>query len=75
VAIGYILFELNFGRYLWKGNLTVKIELPKLDNFLNKLRKSWEIAKNSIEIAKEVIKRQFNKKRQNTQELKQGGNV
>jgi len=75
VAIGYILFELNFGRYLWKGNLTVKIELLKLDNFLNKLQKSWEIAKNSIEIAKEVIKRQFNKKRQKTQELKQGGNV
>ena len=75
MAIGYILFELNFGRYLWKGNLTVKIELLKLDNFLNKLQKSWEIAKNSIEIAKEVIKRQFNKKRQNTQELKQGGNV
>ena len=75
MAIGYILFELNFGRYLWKGNLTVKIELLKLDNFLNKLQKSWEIAKNSIEIAKKVIKRQFNKKRQNTQELKQEGNV
>jgi len=55
--------------------LTVKIELPKLENFLNKLQRSWEIAKNSIEMAKEAIKRQFNKKRQNIQELKQGDNM
>ena len=27
-------FKLNFGRHLWKGNLTVKMELPKLEDFL-----------------------------------------
>ena len=41
-VIGYILFELNFGGYSWKGNLTVKIELPKLKNFFQELQESWE---------------------------------
>ena len=27
-------FELNFGQHLWKENLTIKTELPKLENFL-----------------------------------------
>jgi len=27
----YIPFELNFGRYLWKGDLTVQTEFPKLE--------------------------------------------
>jgi len=35
-------FELNFGRHLWKGNLMVQKEFPKLDEFLTGLQKSWE---------------------------------
>jgi len=30
-------FELNFGQYLWKENLTVEIKLPKLEDFLEGL--------------------------------------
>ena len=59
---GYIPFELNFGRHLWKGDLTIKIELPKLETFLKKLQRSWETAKLSIEKAKKTMKKQFNKK-------------
>jgi len=53
----------------------VKMELPKLDDFLKRLWKSWEEAKKSMEIAKEAMKRQFNKKRWNLQGLKKGENI
>ena len=36
----YTLFELNFGKYPWKRNLTVKMELPKLEDFLKELQRS-----------------------------------
>ena len=51
------------------------MKLPKLDTFLKKLHRSWEIAKISIEKVKEAMKKQFNKKRQNSQGLKQGDNI
>ena len=70
--IEYILFKLNFGQHLWKKNLTIEMELPKLENFLKKLQRSWEV---SIKRVKEAIKKQFDKKRQNSQGLKQGDNV
>jgi len=63
-ATGRILFELNFGQYLWKDNLTVKTELPKLEDFLNKLQGSWKKAKKLMEIEKEAMKRQFDKKKE-----------
>ena len=59
----YTPFELNFGRHLWKGNLTVQMEFPKLEEFFIKLQRGWEKAMKSMEIAKEVMKRQFDKKR------------
>ena len=31
-------FELNFGRHLWKGNLMIQMEFPKLEEFLIKLQ-------------------------------------
>jgi len=42
---------------------------------LNFGRHSWEEAKKPIEIAREAMKRQFDKKRRNTQGLKTGDNV
>ena len=33
-------FMLNFGRYLWKDNLMVQMEFPKLEEFLTGLQKS-----------------------------------
>ena len=74
-ATGYIPFKLNFGRHLWKGNLTIKMELSKLDEFLGEVQRSWNKAKISMNMAKEAMKKQFNKKRRNSQGLKVGDNM
>ena len=70
----YTPFKLNFERHLWKENLIVQMEL-KLEEFLIGLQRDWEKATKSMEIAKEVMERQFDKKRQNPQGLKTGDNV
>ena len=75
VAASYIPFKLNFGRYSWKGDLTIKRKLPKLKDFLEELQKSQKAVKKLMEIAKEAIKKQFDKKRQNVQGLKLGDNI
>jgi len=72
---GYTLFELNFRRHPWKGNLTMQTEFPKLEEFLTRLQRSWKKATKLMEIAKEAMKRQFNKKRWNPQGLKEENNV
>ena len=56
-ATVYISFKLNFRRYPWKRNLTIKMKLPKLNNFLKGLQRSWNKAKISIDIAKEAMKK------------------
>jgi len=38
----YTLFELNYERYPWKEDLTIGIEFPKLENFLEGLKRIWE---------------------------------
>jgi len=70
-----ISFELNFGRHLWKENLTVEMKLPKLEDFLEGLQRSWDKARISMNIAKEAMKKQFNKKTRNPQGLKIGDNM
>ena len=75
VAIGRTPFKLNFGRHSWKGNLMVQLEFPKLEEFLIGLQKSWEQATKLMEEAQKKIKKQFDKKRQNSQELKVGENM
>jgi len=57
VVIERTPFELNFERYLWKGNLMVQMEFPKLEEFYTRLQQSWEKATKLIEIAKEAMKR------------------
>jgi len=56
-------FKLNFGKHPWKRNLKVQMEFPKLEKFFIELQKHWEKAMKSMKIAKEVMKRQFDKKR------------
>ena len=51
------------------------MELLKLDDFLGRIQRSWDKAKISMDMAKEAINKQFNKKRRNLQELKVGDNV
>ena len=46
------------------------MKLPKLEDFLERLQKSWNEVKKFIEIVQKNIKKQFNKKRKNSQELK-----
>jgi len=75
VATGKTPFKLNFGRHLWKGNLMVSMEFPRLEEFLTRLQRSWEEATKSIEEAQESIKKQFDQKRKNPQRLKIGDNV
>jgi len=75
VATRHTPFELNFGRHPWKEDLTVQIEFPKLEEFLISLQKSWKEATKAMDMAKEMMKRQFDKKRQNPQELKEGDNI
>ena len=56
-------------------DLIVKMKLPKLEDFLKRLQRSWEVTKKLIEIAKEIMKKQFNKKKRNLQDLKVGDNM
>ena len=60
----HIPFEFNFGWHLWKKDLTMQTEFPKLKEFLIGLQKSWKEATKAIDMAKEIMKKQFDKKRQ-----------
>ena len=53
----------------------MQIEFPKLEEFLISLQKSWEEATKAMDMAKEMMKRQFDKKRQNSQGLKEKDNI
>jgi len=68
-------FELNFGRYPWKGDLMVQTEIPRVEEFLTGIQRSWKQVTKAIEEAQKNMKRQFDKKRQNLQGLKVGDNV
>jgi len=75
VVTGRTPFELNFGRYPWKGNLMVQTEIPRVEEFLTGIQRSWKQVTKAIEEAQKNMKRQFDKKRQNPQGLKVGDNV
>jgi len=53
----------------------IQKEFPRLEEILTGLQKSWEQAIKSIEEAQKNMKRQFDKKRRNSQRLKVGDNV
>ena len=53
----------------------MQTEFSKLEEFLIGLQKSWKKATKAMDMTKEVIKRQFDKKRQKSQGLKEGDNV
>ena len=74
-VIGRTLFELNFGKYPWKRDLMVQIDIPQVEDFLIRLQKSWEQATKAMEEAQKNMKKQFNKKRRNSQRLKIGDNM
>ena len=74
-ATGRTPFELNFGRHPWKGDLMVKTDIPRVEEFLSGLQQSWEQATKAMEKAQKNMKKQFDKKRRNPQGLKPGDHV
>ena len=75
VATGQTPFKLNFGRHPWKGNLVVQTDIPKVEDFFIGLQKSWKQATKAMEKAQKNMKKQFDKKRRNSQGLKVGDNM
>ena len=53
----------------------VKTDIPWVEDFLSELQKSWEQATKAMEEAQKNMKKQFDKKRRNPQELKVGDHV
>jgi len=39
-AMGRTPFELKFGRHLWKEDLVVQTEIPQVEEFLTRMKKS-----------------------------------
>jgi len=74
-ATEHSLFYVNYGRHLWKGNLTVETEIPSLEKLLKKMETTRNKARTAIERTKDMIKRQYDKRRQQTQDLKVGEQV
>jgi len=51
------------------------MEFPKLEEFLIGLQRSWKEMTKVMDMAKETMKRQYDKKRRNPQGLKEGDNI
>ena len=75
MATGKTPFELNFGRYPWKEDFMVQTGIPRVEEFLIGLQKSWEQVTKAIEEAQKSIKKQFDKKKKNPRGLKVSNNV
>ena len=56
-------FKLNFGRHPWKDNLIIQTEIPRVEEFLVGIQKSWKQVTKTMEEAQKNMKRQFDKKR------------
>ena len=74
-TMGKMPFELNFGRHPWKGDLMVQMELPRVEEFAKKLQESWKHAAQAMEESQKSMKKQFDKRRRNPQDLKVGEHV
>jgi len=75
VATGKTPFKLNFGRHPWKGDLVVQTMIPRVEEFIKELQRSWEQATSALEEAQKKMKNQIDKKRRSPQGLKAGDNV
>jgi len=74
-ATGHSLFYVNYRRHPWKGNLTVEMEIPSLEDLLKKMETTREEAKTAMERTKKTMKRQYNKRTSQSQGLKTGEQV
>jgi len=66
---------MNYRRYLWKENLIVETEIPSLEKLLKKMETIREEARIAIKRTKNTMKRQYDKRRQQAQDLKVGEQV
>ena len=57
VATGRTPFKLNFRRHPWKGNLIVKADIPRVEDFLIGLQKSWKQATKAMEKVQKNMKK------------------
>ena len=57
MVTGRTPFKLNFGRHPWKGNLVVQTEIPRVEEFIMGMQKSWEQATKAIKEAQKMMKR------------------
>ena len=55
---------MNYGKHPWKGNLTVEMEIPSLEKLLKKMETTREKARTAMEKTKDMIKRQYDKRRE-----------
>jgi len=65
----------NYRRHLWKENLTVETEIPSLEELLKKMETTREEARTTMERTKDIMKRLYNKRRRQLQDLKVGEQV
>ena len=72
---GHTLFQVNYRRHLWKENLTVETEIPSLEELLKKMKTTREEARTTMERTKDIMKRLYNKRRRQLQDLKVGEQV
>ena len=75
MTTGQTPFKLNFGKHPWKDDLVVQMDISRVEDFLIGLQKSWEQVTKAMEEAQKNIKKQFNKKRRNSQGLKVRDNM
>ena len=66
---------MNYRRHLWKENLTVETEIPSLEELLKKMETTREEARTTMERTKDIMKRLYNKRRRQLQDLKVGEQV
>jgi len=56
MVTGKTPFKLNFGRHSWKGDLMVQMEIPRVEEFVKELQKTWKQATNTMEEAQKNMK-------------------
>ena len=56
-ATGKTPFELNFRRHPWKSDLMIQTDIPRVEEFLIGLQKSWEQTTKAIEEAQKNMKK------------------
>jgi len=63
IATEHTSFYMNYEKHLWKGNLTVKMKIPSLEEPLKKMEMTRKETRTAMKKTKDIMKRQYNKRR------------